>query len=210
MPLPRRERRGDRTTDRRLKRVLQRKDGDSYTTPRARYRKTRVMRVLDRLVAAVDLPQTIVVDNWPEIAGCTLDAWASARGVALRLIRTETRIENAYVQTVSGKCRDECLNEHCFVNLADAKTATEAWRVVYNTVRPTVRSADVHRTSLPRSRGGSHRLAGLACMKDLKPRGPRTIDGADVRGRSRLPRILTLAPLIQHEEESSSCYARAR
>ena len=36
----------------------------------------RVTRVLDRLAAAVGLPQTIVVDNGPEFAGRTLDAWA--------------------------------------------------------------------------------------------------------------------------------------
>jgi putative transposase len=35
----------------------------------------RVTRVLDRLAAAVGLPQTIVVDDGPEFAGRTLDAW---------------------------------------------------------------------------------------------------------------------------------------
>jgi putative transposase len=45
-------------------------------------------------------------------------------------------IENAYVESFNGKFRDECLNEHWFVNLADAKRAIEAWRIDYNTVRP--------------------------------------------------------------------------
>ena len=36
----------------------------------------------------------------------------------------------------NGRFRDECLNEHWFVSLADAKTIIEAWRVDYNTVRP--------------------------------------------------------------------------
>jgi putative transposase len=96
----------------------------------------RVTRVLDRLHAAVGLPQTIVVDNGPEFAGRTLDAWAYARGVTLRFIRPGKPIENAYVESFNGKFRDECLNEHWFVNLVDAKTAIEAWRVDYNTVRP--------------------------------------------------------------------------
>ena len=30
-------------------------------------------------------------------------------------------IENAYVESFNGKFRDECLNEHWFVSLADAK-----------------------------------------------------------------------------------------
>ena len=88
----------------------------------------RVARVLDRLHAAIGLPQTIVVDNGPEFAGRTLDAWAYARGVTLRFIRPGKPIENAYVESFNGKFRDECLNEHWFVSLADAKAAIEAWR----------------------------------------------------------------------------------
>ena len=77
--------------------------------------------MLDRLRAAIGLPQTIVVDNGPEFAGRTLDAWAYARGVTLRFIRPGKPIENAYVESFNGKFRDECLNEHWFVSLADAK-----------------------------------------------------------------------------------------
>jgi putative transposase len=56
--------------------------------------------------------------------------------VTLRFIRPGKPIENAYVESFNGKCRDECLNEHWFVSLADAKAAIEVWRVDYNTVRP--------------------------------------------------------------------------
>lgn len=96
----------------------------------------RVARVLDRLHATVGLPTTIVVDNGPEFAGRTLDAWAYARGVTLRFIRPGKPIENAYVESFNGKFRDECLNEHWFVSLADALAIIEAWRIDYNTVRP--------------------------------------------------------------------------
>jgi putative transposase len=96
----------------------------------------RVARVLDRLHATIGLPQAIVVDNGPEFAGRTLDAWAYARGVTLRFIRPGKPIENAYVESFNGKFRDECLNEHWFVSVADAKATIETWRVDYNTVRP--------------------------------------------------------------------------
>ena len=88
------------------------------------------------LHATIGLPQAIVVDNGPEFAGRTLDAWAYARGVTLRFIRPGKPIENAYVESFNGKFRDECLNEHWFVSLADAQAAIEAWRLDYNTVRP--------------------------------------------------------------------------
>ena len=96
----------------------------------------RVARVLDRLHATVGLPPSIVVDNGPEFAGRTLDAWAYARGVQLRFIRPGKPVENAYIESFNGKFRDECLNEHWFVSLADAQVTIEAWRIDYNTVRP--------------------------------------------------------------------------
>jgi putative transposase len=96
----------------------------------------RVVRVLEQLRASRGLPQVLVMDNGPEFAGRTLDAWAYAAGITLRFIRPGRPIENAYVESFNGKCRDECLNEHWFVSMADAQITIEAWRVDYNTVRP--------------------------------------------------------------------------
>jgi putative transposase len=96
----------------------------------------RVVRVLERLRAEIGLPQTIVTDNGPEFAGRTLDAWAYAASVTIRFIRPGKPIENAYVESFNGKFRDECLNEHWFINMVDAQIQIEAWRVDYNTVRP--------------------------------------------------------------------------
>jgi putative transposase len=118
----------------------------------------RVARVLDRLHATIGLPQAIVVDNGPEFAGRTLDAWAYARGVALRFIRPGKPIENAYVESFNGKFRDECLNEHWFVSLADAKTVIETWRIDYNTVRPHSSLADRTPDHFARITEGARRL----------------------------------------------------
>lgn len=96
----------------------------------------RVVRVLERLAASVGLPKRIVLDNGPEFAGRTLDAWAYQRGVVLCFIRPGKPIENAYVESFNGKFRDECLNEHWFLNMVDAQAVIEAWRRDYNTVRP--------------------------------------------------------------------------
>ncbi|HEX2443828.1 MAG TPA: IS3 family transposase [Vicinamibacterales bacterium] len=96
----------------------------------------RVVRVLDRLADTVGLPEILVMDNGPEFSGRALDTWASARGVQLRFIRPGKPIENAFVESFNGKFRDECLNEHWFASVADARALIEAWRVDYNTVRP--------------------------------------------------------------------------
>jgi putative transposase len=96
----------------------------------------RVVRVLDRLAETIGLPDILVMDNGPEFSGRALDTWAYARGVQLRFIRPGKPIENAFVESFNGKFRDECLNEHWFASVAEARMLIEAWRVDYNTVRP--------------------------------------------------------------------------
>jgi putative transposase len=96
----------------------------------------RVVRVLDRLAETIGLPEVLVMDNGPEFSGRALDTWAYARGVQLRFIRPGKPIENAFVESFNGKFRDECLNEHWFASVAEARAIIEAWRIDYNTVRP--------------------------------------------------------------------------
>jgi putative transposase len=79
--------------------------------------------------------------------------------VTLCFIRPGKPIENAYVESCNGKFRDECLNEHWFVSLADAQQQIEAWRVDYNTVRPHSALADQTRHDFAMSTVGARRLA---------------------------------------------------
>ena len=44
--------------------------------------------------------------------------------------------QNAVVESFNGQCRDACLNEQSFVDLAEARHRIEAWRSHYNPVRP--------------------------------------------------------------------------
>jgi putative transposase len=45
-------------------------------------------------------------------------------------------VENAHIESFNGRLRDECLNVHQFVSLADPKSKIEAWRIDYNEQRP--------------------------------------------------------------------------
>ncbi len=92
----------------------------------------RVVRVLERLRELEGLPEVLVVDNGPEFAGQALDAWAYQRGVQLRFIEPGKPVQNAFIESFNGKFRDECLNEHWFVSLHDAREKIEAWRREYN------------------------------------------------------------------------------
>jgi len=121
----------------------------------------RVARVLDRLGSAEGLPARITVDNGPEFAGRTLDAWAYQHGVQLDFIAPGKPVQNAYIESFNGRLRDECLNEHWFSTLAEARATIEAWRLDYNSVRP--HSALHNRTpeEFARQMGGKA-LAGLS------------------------------------------------
>jgi putative transposase len=96
----------------------------------------RVVRVLERLRAVRSLPESITVDNGPELAGKVMDQWAYAAGVTLDFITPGKPVENAYIESFNGKFRDECLNQHWFVSLADARFHIERFRIDYNEVRP--------------------------------------------------------------------------
>lgn len=95
-----------------------------------------VCRVLDQLVAANGTPQVLLVDNGPEFAGKALDEWAYRKSVRLEFIAPGKPTQNPYVESFNGKLRDECLNEHWFTSLADARRILSTWRQDYNAVRP--------------------------------------------------------------------------
>jgi len=97
----------------------------------------RVARVLDRLIAERgQAPAEIVLDNGPELTSRALDQWAYECGVRLRFIEPGKPIQNAFIESFNGRLRDECLNEHWFLTLADARRLIEDWRMDYNRSRP--------------------------------------------------------------------------
>jgi len=96
----------------------------------------RVTRVLDRLALLRGLPDVITVDNGPEFISKALDLWAYENNFKLRFIQPGKPIQNAYIESFNGKVRDECLNEHVFINLNSAQKLIETWRHDYNSERP--------------------------------------------------------------------------
>jgi putative transposase len=45
-------------------------------------------------------------------------------------------MQNGYIESFNGKCRDECLNDHWFETLPQASFVIAAWRQDFNEVRP--------------------------------------------------------------------------
>lgn len=96
----------------------------------------RVCRVLDRLVAERDHPERILTDNGPEFTGKALARWSYEHCVEHQLIEPGKPAQNAFVESFNGTCRDECLNEHWFWSLDDAREIIDTWRDDYNRIRP--------------------------------------------------------------------------
>jgi putative transposase len=94
----------------------------------------RVIRVLEKLRIKRALPERIVIDNGTEFTSKALDQWAYQNKLTLH---TPGRpMENGYIESFHGKFREECLNEHWFLTLDDARETIEFWRIDYNQVRP--------------------------------------------------------------------------
>ncbi len=96
----------------------------------------RVARFLDDLALLHDLPEEIVLDNGPEGTSRAMFDWSERTGVRLRFIEPGKPVQNAFVESLNGKLRDECLNLHWFRSLRHAREEIEFWRHHYNTERP--------------------------------------------------------------------------
>lgn len=96
----------------------------------------RVASVLDQLVWLHGKPEKIVVDNGPEFTGSAMLKWSMLNDVCLDYIQPGKPMENAICESFNGRFRDECLNEHYFIDIDHARTVIEAWQQDYNQTRP--------------------------------------------------------------------------
>ena len=95
-----------------------------------------VVEVLEDVTRSRGKPATIFVDNGPEFISRSLDWWAYFNGVKLDFSRPGKPTDNAYIESFNGRLRQECLNQHWFLSLADAQARLDDWRKDYNEQRP--------------------------------------------------------------------------
>jgi len=106
------------------------------TDPRFTYKGEDVVQTLDRVCAKIGYPRTIRVDNSSEFISRDLDLWTYVNKVTLDFSRPGKPTDNAFIEAFNSKVRQECLNAHWFLTLADAAEKMEDWRRDYNEVRP--------------------------------------------------------------------------
>jgi len=95
----------------------------------------RVVRELERLTNERATPKVIVSDNGSELTSVAVLRWVPGR-VAWHYIEPGKPVQNAFIESFNSRLRDECLNEHIFLNLTEAREVIEAWRLDYNYARP--------------------------------------------------------------------------
>ena len=95
----------------------------------------RVVRELERLTNEHAVPEIIVSDNGTELTSSAVLRWVPGR-VTWHYIEPGKPVQNAFIESFNSRLRDECLNEHLFTSLAEAREIIESWQLDYNQARP--------------------------------------------------------------------------
>lgn len=96
-------------------------------------RGTDVTRFLDH-VAGGNYPKIIRVDQGTEFTSRAMLDWAYRRNIRLEF--TKVRKPNQVIEAYNSRVRDECLNEHVFFDLEDAREKVDDWHWRYNNINP--------------------------------------------------------------------------
>lgn len=132
------------------------------------------------------------LDNGPESAGQALDAWAYRHGVRLDFIDPGKPMQNGFLESFNGKFRDECLNQHWFGSLTQARSIIATWREEYSTQRP--HSALAEQTPVKYARAPHHsgvsqylwahfRGSGDRVTRDVSPNSGFSSRNCSAQGR---------------------------
>ena len=81
-------------------------------------------------------PKMILSDNGSEFTCKAIVSWAAQNHINWHYITSGKPNENGFKESLNGKIRDECLNQHWFISLEEAKSIIAEWRIDYNSIRP--------------------------------------------------------------------------
>ena len=71
----------------------------------------------------------IVSDNGTELTSHAILKWSKDSRVEWHYIAPGKPTQNAFVESFNGRLGDECLNEHLFERLSEARNIIETWRI---------------------------------------------------------------------------------
>lgn len=137
-----------------------------------------VAREHDRLIAVHGKPRPIGSDNGTERTSNVILTWATDSQVDWHYIDPGKLVQNAFIESLNGRRRNEFLNETLFTSLAQARADLDEWR------------RDYTRRATP----FAHRLddAGSLCRTVLTATGDKAL---------RSPQAPRLGPLASDQIE---------
>ncbi len=92
--------------------------------------------VLERLVAERGAPANLRADNGPELTARVLAEWCAAGQTATAYIDPGAPWQNAWVESLNARFRDEVLDVEEFSSLTEARFLAAEWRTDYNANHP--------------------------------------------------------------------------
>ena len=95
-----------------------------------------VARVLTQLGEERGFPDQVICDNGTEFTSKAMFFWQQETRTKLGFIQPGKPTQNAFVESLNGKFRNECLNQHWFRSIDEAKRCIDRWRYHYNHERP--------------------------------------------------------------------------
>ena len=96
----------------------------------------QISRFLYQLIEQRCKPKKILCDNGTEFTSKVMFCWSKETPVQLGFIQPGKPTQNAFVESLNGKFRNECPNQHWFLTLDEARCEIDLWREHYNIVSP--------------------------------------------------------------------------
>ena len=102
----------------------------------ASFSSAQVQVEMARLFVRYGVPGALRMDNGPEFIATEMQEWLSKQNVLAAYIAPGRPWQNGFRESYHSRLRDELLSASVLANIADARTQTEAFRIMYNTERP--------------------------------------------------------------------------
>jgi putative transposase len=97
----------------------------------------KTVEVLDEaLETRGEAPGFIRSDNGQELTSHALADWCRFSGTGAVFIEPRSPWQNAYVESLNSRIRDELLNQELFHSLLEAQVLADDWRVDHNRNHP--------------------------------------------------------------------------
>lgn len=95
-----------------------------------------VIRGFEDIAFERGFPETIRFDNGSEFTSHAMLRWGAERSINLHFIDPGKPTQNAQIESLNGKIRDELFNAHSFTTIFEAWRRAAEWRQDYNEIRP--------------------------------------------------------------------------